>query len=377
MLLKNAAVFDDDFNLIRADVAVAGDTIAAVGPDLPPQAETLDLTGLTLAPGFIDIHIHGCAGFDTCDAAREALAGMAGHLVRQGVTAFCPTTMTLPREELARVLGVIRACMDDPPAGAAILGANMEGPYISPHRVGAQRADAVRPPDWEEFESLYDGCGGAVKLLDLAPETAPDDFIRRAAGLCAVSAAHTEVSYEQAVSAFDAGVTHVTHLFNAMNGLSHRAPGLVGAALDDGRVMAEIICDGFHIHPAALRIAFRALGEDRSIIISDSMRAAGLPDGAYDLGGQQVFVREGKALLADGVIAGSTTCLHQELKNLVRFGVPLRQAIKSASLNPARAVGEDARRGSIAPGKYADLVALDDKLELRLVAARGKILLRA
>lgn len=377
MLLKNARVFDGAFNPVRADVAVEGEYISAVGPGLSPRGETLDLAGLTLVPGFIDIHIHGCAGFDTCDATREALTGMAGHLVRQGVTAFCPTTMTLPRERLAETLGCIRACMDDPPAGAAILGANMEGPYISPRRVGAQKAEAVRKPDWAEFKSLYDGCGGAVKLLDLAPETAEGDFIERASRLCAVSAAHTEASYEQAAAAFDRGVTHVTHLFNAMNGLNHRAPGLVGAALDDGRVMTEIICDGFHIHPAALRIAFRALGEDRAVVISDSMRAAGLPDGTYDLGGQQVFVREGRALLADGVIAGSTTYLHQEVRNLVGFGVPLRQALKAATINPARAVGEDGLRGSIVPGKYADLVALDDTLALRLVAARGKVVLRA
>jgi N-acetylglucosamine-6-phosphate deacetylase len=375
MILKNAKVFDENFNLQRADIQIEKDKIEEVGHGLSGEDE-LDLSGCIVSPGFVDIHIHGCVGADTCDGTREALSKMASHLIEKGVTSFCPTTMTVSLPEIRKALSAVRDCMDNPPQGATILGVNMEGPYISPNRKGAQSEEFVRRPDAAEFRRLYDECGGIIRFVDVAPEQdGADDFIREAKEYCCVSMAHTDADYDQAKRAFGLGITHVTHLFNAMNGLNHRAPGAVGAVFDDDTVSAEIICDGFHIHPAVLRTAFRLLGENRTVVISDSMRAAGLPDGVSELGGQTVYVKDGRAHLADGTIAGSTTNLYDEVRKLVRFGVPLRQVIRSVTINPAREARADREIGSIAPGKIADLNVFDEELNLKMVIAKGKILL--
>lgn len=374
MLLKNAEVLNKDFNLEKAEIAVEDGKISAVGHGLFPSGETFDLKDCLVVPGFIDIHIHGCSGFDTCDATRQALSGMAAQLATQGITSFCPTTMTVASEEIEKALLNIRGCVDFPPEGASIRGINMEGPYISPKRKGGQKEAFVKTPDWTEFKRYYDISGGIIRIVDIAPECdGADEFIANASKLCRVSIAHTDADYETARASFEKGITHVTHLFNAMPGFGHREPGTVGAVFDDERVMAELICDGFHIHPAVLRTAFRVLGEDRTVIVSDSMRAAGLPDGIYDLGGQQVRVLNGQARLADGTIAGSTTNVYEEVKNLIRFGVPFRQVIKSATINPAKAIGEDDKIGSIDVGKDADLVVLDNDMNIKLVVVQGKI----
>lgn len=374
MLLKNAKIFTDDFHLEQADIAVENGKISGIGAISASDSENLDLTDCTVTPGFVDIHIHGGVGFDTCDGTREAIAGIAGYLAKHGVTSFCPTTMTVSPEEIKKALLAVKQCMEQPPEGAAVRGVNMEGPYINAHKKGAQREECVRTPDWEQFRKFFELSGGIVKLVDIAPECeGAEEFIRHASQLCTVSLAHTEATYEQATESFRNGITHATHLFNAMPGLSHRAPGSVGAVFDSGSVRAELICDGFHIHPATLRIAFRQLGEDRTIVISDSMRAAGQPDGDYDLGGQTVLVRRGEARLADGTIAGSTTNLCAEVKNLISFGIPLRQVIKSATINPAREIGIDGITGSIRTGKAADLNVFDGEWNLLYTFIGGKM----
>lgn len=373
MILKNAKVFDQDFNLVRADLAVSGDRITRIAPELF-GTDALDLSGCLIAPGLVDIHIHGCKGVDTCDGTREAIAKMAAHLAESGVTSFCPTTMTVPLKQLERALSAVRDCMERPPQGAAVRGANMEGPYLSQNRLGAQLQTCVRKPDCQEFERLYKGCGGIIRLVDVAPEQEGGmAFVQYASRLCRVSLAHSEADYDQAVEAFRQGATHVTHLFNAMNGMNHRAPGLVGAVFDEARVKAELICDGFHIHPAVLRSAFRLLGEDRTVVVSDSMRAAGMPDGEYELGGQWVQVAGGRALLENGTIAGSTAALLDEVKNLIRFGIPVRQAFKSATINPASEIGAEHEIGSIAEGKRADLIVMDEEFTLRMTIVGGGI----
>ena len=375
MLIKNAEVLNGGFELVKEDIAIENGIITALGHGLSYTGEVLDLEGLMVLPGFVDIHIHGCAGFDVCDATEQALSGIAAHLAAQGVTSFCPTTMTLSGEEIEAALLNIKKCMGNPPEGASILGVNMEGPYISLSRKGGQKGDFVKTPDWRQFKSYFELSGGNIRIVDIAPECGgADEFIENAKKLCRVSIAHTDADYEQTKAAFKKGVTHVTHLFNAMPGFNHREPGAVGAVFDDGSVRAELICDGFHIHPAALRVAFGVLGEDRTIIVSDSMRAAGLKDGTYELGGQKVSVAAGKARLADGTIAGSTTNILEEVRNLMGFGLPFRQVIKSATINPAKAVGEDGRIGSLEVGKTADIVVLDGDMNLRLVIARGKII---
>lgn len=372
MLLIHAKYLDEDFRLVQGDIEIEDGKILRVGKDLPRKEEDLavDCAGsYTVVPGFVDVHIHGCAGADTCDATREALEAMAAFLLAHGVTSFCPTTMTTSRETIQAALLAAKDMMDHPmEGGARVVGVNMEGPFIAKERKGAQKEEDILPPDFPLFQRFYEESGGIVRLVDVAPEQPGGlDFVEKASQLCTVSIAHTTADYDQAKAAFDKGVTHATHLFNAMSGLHHRKPGVVGAVFDDGRVRGELICDGFHIHPAVLRAAFRLLG-DRALIVSDSMRANGMPEGeAFDLGGQMVTVHQGKALLPDGTIAGSVTNLHQEIKNLVSFGVPFEQAVKAATLLPARAIGLDGEIGSIAPGKRADLVVLDENLDIAAV----------
>ncbi len=372
MLLIHANYLDEDFRLVQGDIEIEDGKILRVGKDLPRKEEDLavDCAGsYTVVPGFVDVHIHGCAGADTCDATREALEAMAAFLLAHGVTSFCPTTMTTSRETIQAALLAAKDMMDHPmEGGARVVGVNMEGPFIAKERKGAQKEEDILPPDFPLFQQFYEESGGIVRLVDVAPEQPGGlDFVEKASQLCTVSIAHTTADYDQAKAAFDKGVTHATHLFNAMSGLHHRKPGVVGAVFDDSRVRGELICDGFHIHPAVLRAAFRLLG-DRALIVSDSMRANGMPEGeAFDLGGQMVTVHQGKALLPDGTIAGSVTNLHQEIKNLVSFGVPFEQAVKAATLIPARAIGLDGEIGSIAPGKRADLVVLDENLDIAAV----------
>ena len=372
MLLIHANYLDEDFRLVQGDIEIEDGKILRVGKDLPRKEEDLavDCAGsYTVVPGFVDVHIHGCAGADTCDATREALEAMAAFLLAHGVTSFCPTTMTTSRETIQAALLAAKDMMDHPmEGGARVVGVNMEGPFIAKERKGAQKEEDILPPDFPLFQRFYEESGGIVRLVDVAPEQPGGlDFVEKASQLCTVSIAHTTADYDQAKAAFDKGVTHATHLFNAMSGLHHRKPGVVGAVFDDSRVRGELICDGFHIPPAVLRAAFRLLG-DRALIVSDSMRANGMPEGeAFDLGGQMVTVHQGKALLPDGTIAGSVTNLHQEIKNLVSFGVPFEQAVKAATLLPARAIGLDGEIGSIAPGKRADLVVLDENLDIAAV----------
>lgn len=374
MILKNAEVFNGDFEKIRADVKIDGEKISKIGNF--SSEDGLDLTGLVVMPGLIDMHIHGRGGADTGDATPEALETMSQTLVKNGVTSFCPASMTLSFEELTKIFANIDA-MKDKVGGAYIHGANMEGPYIAMSKKGAQNPLYVRNPDKEEFKKLYEGCNGAIRVVDIAPECdGGDEFIKEIQPICPVSIAHTDAGYDEAVHAIELGVRHITHLFNAQSGLHHRKPGVVGAAFDVGRangVRAELICDGFHIHPATLRIAFREMGEDGTVIISDSMKAAGCPDGDYDLGGQPVYVRDGKALLADGTIAASTSNVYKELKNVISFGIPEKQAVKSATINPAKAIRVDDRTGSIEEGKLADILVVDKDYNIKLVIVKGEI----
>ena len=368
MFLTGARVLDGSFRFVRADLEIEDGKIRRMGEGLPysPEDLVVDCQGYTIVPGFVDVHVHGRAGADTCDGTREAIDTMAMDLIRHGVTSFCPTTMTVGQGTIEAALLAAKACYEAPAQGGArVVGVNMEGPFIAEERKGAQQAAHILPPDFSLFRHFQEVSGGIVRLVDIAPEQPGGfEFIQRAKELCAVSIAHTTADYDTAKRSFDLGVTHATHLFNAMSGLGHRAPGVVGAVFDDDRVLAELICDGLHIHPAVLRAAFQILG-DRAMVVSDCMRAGGLPEGeAYELGGQDVFVRDGKATLADGTLAGSVTDLHQEVKNLVRFGIPLERAVKAASWVPAKSIGLEKEIGSVEPGKRADLVVLDDDLEI-------------
>ena len=293
----------------------------------------------------------------------------------RGVTALCPTTLTLPEETLARACGVISRA--DAPDGASVAGINLEGPFISPNKLGAQNPDYVLGPDIPLFRRLQAASNGMVKLLSIAPEIeGAMDLIREISGEAVLSIAHTTATYDTAVEAFAAGARHVTHLFNAMPPFLHRAPGVIGAAAETPDCRVELICDGIHVHPGAVKAALRMFGDDRVVMISDSLMATGLGGGEYEIGELPVKVTGKTATLADGVtIAGSVTDLMGCLVTAVRdMGIPLHSAVKCASTNPAAAIGISGERGSLSPGHAADIVLLDESLEIIVVILRGNIL---
>lgn len=369
MIFKNAEILNESFNFVKGNLVTENGKIRKIEPvfDLP---DAFDCTGLKILPGFIDIHIHGTSSADTCDATPESVQKISEALVRHGVTSFCPTTMTLPHEELKRIFKTVSS-QKGKENGAYIHGINMEGPYISFAKKGAQKGEHIRKPDISEFEKLNEIC--KISLVDIAPEEDEDfSFSKAASKICTVSAAHTSADCKTAAQSFKNGITHATHLFNAMTGISARVPGVAGAVLDSENVRAEFICDGFHISPETLRIAFKILGEDRTIVVSDSMKAADCEDGEYTLGGQTVYVKDGKALLKDGTIAASTSNISDEFKNLLSFGIDFKQAIKSCTINPARAIGADKTTGSIEAGKFADLLITDNDFNIKHVFVKGK-----
>lgn len=372
MLLKNAVYYGADFEPAHGDIAVEGERIACFGGPAD-NSETIDLGGLTVLPGFIDIHIHGSAGGDMSDATEESLQKMSVYLAANGITSFCPASMTLPEEQLAAQFKTVEA-FKGKEQGAYIHGINMEGPFISLAQKGAQPADFIRPPDFEEFLRL--NAISRIALVDIAPETeGAFDFASRACRYCTVSQAHTAADFPTAEAAYRNGFTHATHLFSAMPPVEHRAPGPVVAAFDNASSTAELICDGIHAHPPVLRMAFKLLGEDRAVVVSDAMKAAGMPDGEYALGGQTVYVRQGKATLADGRLAASTVNLFREYQNLLSFGIDPKAALKACTINPARVIGADQTAGSIEPGKYADLLITDTSSVLAVVV-KGRLLFR-
>ncbi|QKF07892.1 N-acetylglucosamine-6-phosphate deacetylase [Berryella wangjianweii] len=358
--------------------AEGSSTAAMVGDATVAQNRAhgdLAADGLLVIPGLIDVHFHGCMGHDFCEGTAEALHAIARYEASRGVTALCPTTMTFPEDLLGRVMDAART-FDAAADEAAFVGINMEGPFISHGKIGAQNPTYVTPCDAALFRRLQKRAGGLIKIVDIAPEEPGAlEFTREVADEVRVSVAHTCANYDQARAAFEAGANHVTHLCNAMAPLHHRDPGPIAAAFDALHVMVELICDGVHIHPAMVRALFALFGDDRIMLISDTMEAAGLTDGSYELGGQEVSVKGNRATLASGTLAGSVTDLMGCLRTAVRdMGVPLETAVRAAALNPARALGIDHERGAIAPGMIADAVVLDEQLNVRHVIVRGRLL---
>ena len=339
------------------------------------DGDVLDGSGCYLIPGLTDVHFHGCAGRDFCDGSTESMEIMAEYEASQGITTIVPATMTLSREKLKSICETAASYPNE--KGAVFCGINMEGPFISLARKGAQNGAYVHRPDVEMFRELNAASGHKVKLLAVAPEEpGAMEFIEALKDEVVLSVAHTTADCETAAEAFRKGASHVTHLYNAMAGLSHRAPGVVGAAADDARVEAELICDGIHVHPVTVRQTFKMFGDDRIILISDSMEATGMPDGEYALGGQKVVKKGNRATLEDGTIAGSVTNLMDCLRMAVKMGIPLESAVKCAAVNPARSVGIYDRYGSITPGKTANLVLLkEEDLSTVQVILKGKAIL--
>ena len=374
MRIINGSVFDGE-GFVERDVHAADGRFVEEAA-CAEGGETVDASGCYVIPGLVDLHFHGSAGADISDGDLAGLHKMGAYEASRGITALCPATMTLPEDVLMRAAQAASAY--EPAADeAALVGINMEGPFISPSKVGAQNPDYVRNPSAEEFRRLQEAAGGLFKLVDIAPEEpGAEEFIREMANEVRISLAHTCPDYDTAVRAFELGARQLTHLYNALDPMHHRKPGPIPAAVEHGEVTAEIIADGVHIHPAMVRLAFQLFGDDRMILISDTLRAAGLEDGTSDLGGQDVTVRGPVATIDNGALAGSVSDLMRCLTVAVRdMGIPLASAVKAASANPARALGLDAERGAIEPGKVADAVLLDkETLDLRAVVLRGELL---
>ena len=386
MIIKNIRVYGTDEQFHEGSVCISGERFVSGEAAKDSADQILDGKGCYAIPGLLDVHFHGCLGLDVCDGTEEAVHTIARYEAESGITAICPATLTLPADELKAILANMADFRDrmergEVPDGdrcADIVGINMEGPFISVVKKGAQNADYIIPCDAELAREFYEASGGLLKFIGLAPEDNPDfvGYINKVKEFTAVSLAHTNADYASAKEAFDAGARHAVHLFNAMSAFTHRDPGVVGAVSDSPHVSAEIITDGVHIHPAMVRTAFRFNGADRMIIISDSLRSTGMPDGDYVLGGQAI-IKKGKycRLAEGGALAGSVSNQFECMVNAVKeMEIPLETAVACSTIHPAKGIGVDDLYGTIEEGKYGDLVLLNEDLELRAVVKRGKVI---
>lgn len=358
MILKNAKILTDNFQFNTLDIRF-DETIREIGQNLQSENEPqLNASGMLLIPGLVDIHTHGALGFDAMDENCD-FPKWKQYLLANGITTFLPTTVTGTEEEIISALNRLKDSD----------GINLEGPFLSLEKKGAHAAEKIMEIDLDLLNKIKN----QVKITTVAPEVGDNMKKIRAVTEMGikVSVGHTAADYETAKKAFAEGASHATHMFNAMPPLHHREPGTLGAAMENDSVFCEVIADGFHLHPSVVRLLYRALGADRMVLISDCLSATGVPDGEYKSGGLTVYVRDHQARLQDGTIAGSTSNLMTMLRRAVSFGIPLADAVKTASITPARAVGFDRDRGSITVGKRADLVLLKPDLSIVSVFYQG------
>ena len=373
MFYTNARIFVEGEFRLGAFEVVDG-KFGAILPENVP-ADAIDLGGATVIPGLIEVHSHGCAGADFSDGDYEGLKAMAKQYAQWGVTSFAPASMTLPYDVLSKAFATAKQLVEENIEGLSVLrGIQMEGPFFCYAKRGAQNADYLQNPDFEGFKKLYDDCGGLVRIVDVAPELpGAAEFVAKASELCTVSIAHTDSDYDHAKAAVDAGVTHLTHLYNAMPAIHHRNPGVIPAAVENPKVRAEIIADGYHIHPSSVRLAF-TMFKDRMILVSDSGRCAGKDEGyQFDLGGQMAEIRGGVAkLVGTETIACSASNLWACLCNAISWGIPEAEAVRAATYNPACALGVQDVVGSIETGKVADFLVCADGYAAKRVFLAGK-----
>lgn len=365
MIIKRGKVFQEDGNFLEQTLYV-NDHRLVDKAEYQDDGEVIDAEGLLVLPGLVDIHSHGAAGEDFSDGNPEGFKKILQYEKRCGITSYCPTSMTFPKERLRQIFASIKGAQTED--GATVVGINMEGPFLDPAKKGAHVEKWIAAPDVAFVRELNQDADGLVRLVTVAPNMdGAEEFIKEMHEEVCISLGHTAADYDCASRAMKLGAHHVTHLYNAMQPFGHRAPGLIGAAMDDPECMVELICDGYHIHPSTIRAAFRMFGPERVILISDSMRATGMENGTYELGGQEVTVKDRKAVLKDGTLAGSATNLYGCMCKAVEFGIPLEQAIMAATANPARSIGIFDRVGSIRIGKQADLLLVSENLELKRV----------
>ena len=365
MIIKGGKVFQEDGSFLEQALYI-NDHRLVDKAEYQDDGKVIDAEGLLVLPGLVDIHSHGAAGEDFSDGNPEGLKKILQYEKRCGITSYCPTSMTFPKERLRQIFASIKGAQTE--EGAKVVGINMEGPFLDPAKKGAHVEKWIAAPDVAFVRELNQDADGLVRLVTVAPNMdGAEEFIKEMHEEVCISLGHTAADYDCASRAMKLGAHHVTHLYNAMQPFGHRAPGLIGAAMDDPECMVELICDGYHIHPSAIRAAFRLFGPERVILISDSMRATGMENGTYELGGQEVTVKDRKAVLKDGTLAGSATNLYGCMCKAVEFGIPLEQAIMAATANPARSIGIFDRVGSIRIGKQADLLLVSENLELKRV----------
>lgn len=364
----------------QVSVRVEGSRITAIGPEAEIRQahdQVISAPDLILIPGLIDVHIHGGEGRHFHKEDADGLDQLMRVVASWGTTGVLPTLGAMMAADLTAAVGRLRDLAGRPTGGARFLGIHLEGPYFNPEKKGAQYAEAIRLPDRSETERLLELADGLVKLMTLAPEMPGAEGVLKAlqAAGAVASAGHTEATWETLEWAIPLGVRHATHTGNAMTSMHHRQPGTLGAVLARDEINCELIADGVHIHPAVMKVIWRAKGTDRTVLVSDATAAAGLPDGVYNQGHRSVIIADGKATLEDGTLAGSCSPLMQGVKNMVQLcGASLTEAVTMASINPARSIGSDQFTGSIATGKDADLVLIDKHFVPRLTMVRGAVL---
>jgi len=379
-VIKNGVVITPSKTIEKGVVVFEDGKITAVGQKnrvkVPRNAKLINASGKIVAPGFVDIHIHGGKGRDVMDASYEAVKDIAKFVVTHGTTSFVLTTISAPRPDLLRTVKAVKTAMEKGTDGAEILGAHLEGPYINPEKRGAHDANYVRLPSIDEFEEIWDASNHTVKIVTLAPELEGSKMLiqkLRELGIVA-SIGHSNATYTQAVDAIKRGARHVTHMFNRMSGFDPREPGVVGAVLVHDELTAELICDNIHVHPAAMNLLTRVKGSERVVLVTDAIRAAGMPDGEYALGKQRIIVKDGVSRLKSGDFAGSTLTMDRAVRNMMKLvGTPLQTAVKMAAINPAMVINVDENKGSLEPGKDADIVIIDEEINVYMTIMKGNI----
>ena len=373
MNFTHAQVYRNDFAFHPGGFSIAGDRFAPqTGSD-----ESIDLQGRRVVPGLIDVHFHGNSGHDFCDGDYNGLVTIARYLAQNGITSFSPASMTLPEAEIDAACATAAKLRVEKPANAAVIrGITMEGPFFNVARKGAHNADYLQEPDYDFYKRLNKTASGMIRIVCVAPELPGAlAFIEKVSREATVSIAHTAADYDLAMTGFKAGAHHVTHLYNAMPPLLHRAPGVIGAAADQADATVELIADGIHLHPSIIRASFKLFGAARVVLVSDSMMACGYAEGTYNLGGQDVIVSGRIARLTDGTIAGSVTNLLDCMRMAIRFGIRPEDAIRAATINPARVIGAEKEVGSIEEGKIADFIVFNDDWSIDSIYLGGQKLI--